>query len=152
MDSSAPVRSGASAAGFLESGISHSAQAAPAAAIGTLIRNTDPHQKWASSRPPTIGPSAMPTPLVPAQTPMAREVRGFGRQYGQLAAEAGPPRVALLPKIRLDIVALDDDVETLVEAIVKHARTETIGDGKIWITPVDGAVRVRTGEGDRAAI
>jgi Nitrogen regulatory protein PII len=67
------------------------------------------------------------------------EVRGFGRQFGQLAAGAGPPRVALLPKIRLDIVALDDDVETLVEAIAKHARTETIGDGKIWITPVDGA-------------
>ena len=80
------------------------------------------------------------------------EVRGFGRQFGQLAAEAGPPRVALLPKIRLDIVALDDDVETLIEAITKHARTETIGDGKIWITPVDGALRVRTGERDRAAI
>ncbi len=80
------------------------------------------------------------------------EVRGFGRQFGQLAARAGPPRVALLPKIRLDIVALDDDVETLVEAIAKHARTETIGDGKIWITPVDGALRVRTGERDRAAI
>ena len=80
------------------------------------------------------------------------EVRGFGRQFGQLAAEAGPPRVALLPKIRLDIVALDDDVETLIEAITKHAKTETIGDGKIWITPVDGALRVRTGERDRAAI
>ena len=80
------------------------------------------------------------------------EVRGFGRQFGQLAADAGPPRVALLPKIRLDIVALDDDVETLIEAITKHARTETIGDGKIWITPVDGALRVRTGERDRAAI
>ena len=80
------------------------------------------------------------------------EVRGFGRQFGQLAADAGPPRVALLPKIRLDIVALDDDVETLIEAITKHARTETIGDGKIWITPVDGALRVRTGERDRAAV
>jgi nitrogen regulatory protein PII len=80
------------------------------------------------------------------------EVRGFGRQFGQLSAQEGPPRVALLPKIRLDIVALDDDVATLVEAIAKHARTETIGDGKIWITPVDGALRVRTGERDRAAI
>ena len=80
------------------------------------------------------------------------EVRGFGRQFGQLAAEAGPPRVALLPKIRLDIVALDDDVETLIEAITKHARTETIGDGKIWVTPVDSALRVRTGDRERAAI
>jgi nitrogen regulatory protein P-II 1 len=80
------------------------------------------------------------------------EVRGFGRQFGQLAGGPGPGPVALLHKIRLDVVALDDDVETLVEAIAKHARTETIGDGKIWITPVDGALRVRTGERDRAAI
>jgi nitrogen regulatory protein PII len=80
------------------------------------------------------------------------EVRGFGRQFGQLAAGTGLSRVTLLHKIRLDLVALDDDVETLVEAIAKHARTETIGDGKIWVTPVDGALRVRTGERDRAAI
>jgi nitrogen regulatory protein P-II 1 len=80
------------------------------------------------------------------------DVRGFGRQFGQLAAGPGPARVALLPKIRLDIVALDDDVEPLVEAIAKHARTERIGDGKIWITPVDGVLRVRTGDRDRAAI
>lgn len=80
------------------------------------------------------------------------EVRGFGRQFGQLASGTGPSRVALLPKIRLDIIALDDEVETLVEAIAKHARTETIGDGKIWVTPVDGALRVRTGERDRAAL
>jgi nitrogen regulatory protein P-II 1 len=60
--------------------------------------------------------------------------------------------VTLLHKIRLDVVALDDDVETLVEAIAKHARTETIGDGKIWVTPVDSALRVRTGDRDRAAI
>ena len=80
------------------------------------------------------------------------EVRGFGRQFGQLATQPGPPRVALLPKVRLDVVALDDEVECLVEAIAKYARTETIGDGKIWITPVDGALRVRTGDRDRTAI
>jgi nitrogen regulatory protein P-II 1 len=80
------------------------------------------------------------------------EVRGFGRQFGQLAAGAGLSRVTLLHKIRLDVIALDDDVETLVEAIAKYARTETIGDGKIWVTPVDSALRVRTGERDRAAI
>jgi nitrogen regulatory protein P-II 1 len=60
--------------------------------------------------------------------------------------------VALLPKIRLDVVALDDDAETLVEAIAKHARTETIGDGKIWVSTVDSVLRVRTGERDRAAV
>lgn len=80
------------------------------------------------------------------------EVRGFGRQFGQLATGASRSRVMLLHKIRLEVVALDDDVETLVEAIAKHARTETIGDGKIWVTPVDSALRVRTGDRDRAAI
>jgi nitrogen regulatory protein PII len=80
------------------------------------------------------------------------EVRGFGRQFGQLAAGASLSRVILLHKIRLEVVALDDDVETLVEAIAKHARTEAIGDGKIWVTPVDSALRVRTGDRDRAAI
>jgi nitrogen regulatory protein PII len=80
------------------------------------------------------------------------EVRGFGRQLGQLAGPPVLPGVALLPKIRLDVVALDDDAEILVEAIAKHARTETIGDGKIWVTPVDSVLRVRTGERDRAAV
>ena len=47
---------------------------------------------------------------------------------------------------------LDDDAETIAEAIAKQAQTETIGDGKIWITPVDGVLRVRTGERDRAAV
>ena len=80
------------------------------------------------------------------------EVRGFGRQFGQLAVRPGPSRVALLHKIRLDVVTLDEDVETLVEAIAKHARMDTNGDGKIWVTPVDSAMRVRTGERDQAAI
>jgi nitrogen regulatory protein PII len=87
------------------------------------------------------------------------EVRGFGRQYGRLAAGAGMAagqpdgrRPALLPKVRLDLVVLDDDAESIVAAIAKHARTGTIGDGKIWVTPVDGAMRVRTGERDRDAL
>ena len=80
------------------------------------------------------------------------EVRGFGRQYGRLAADQAAAAIGLLPKVRLDIVVLDDDAETIAEAIAKHARTETIGDGKIWITPVDGVLRVRTGERDRAAV
>ena len=49
-------------------------------------------------------------------------------------------------------MALDDDAEALVEAIAKHARTDTIGDGKIWVTTVDSVLRVRTGERDRAAV
>jgi nitrogen regulatory protein P-II 1 len=87
------------------------------------------------------------------------DVRGFGKQYGRLigvaARVAGPDggRMAvLLAKVRLDLVVLDDDAEAIVEVIAKHARTETIGDGKIWVTPVDSALRVRTGERDHAAV
>src|SRR5689334_14323893 len=80
------------------------------------------------------------------------EVRGFGQQLGQLAGRPVLPGAALLPKVRLDVVTLDDDAETVAEAIAKHARTDTIGDGKIWVTPVDSVLRVRTGERDRAAV
>jgi nitrogen regulatory protein PII len=88
----------------------------------------------------------------------ATEVRGFGRQYGQLAAGsgaagwAGGRQAALLPKIRLDVVAGDDAAETVIEAIAKCANTGTIGDGKIWVTPVDSVLRVRTGERDGDAV
>ena len=58
----------------------------------------------------------------------------------------------MLPKVRLDLVVLDDDAGALVEILAKHARTDTIGDGKIWVTTVDSVLRVRTGERDRAAI
>lgn len=86
------------------------------------------------------------------------EVRGFGRQFGEPAVgqnDLGLPgsrKAALLPKVRLDIVSLDDDAENLVEAVAKHAGTDTIGDGKIWVTTVDSVLRVRTGERDRAAV
>lgn len=84
------------------------------------------------------------------------EVRGFGRQYGELTARgagiAMPTgltrdlKAALLPKVRLDILVQDEDADLMAEAIAKCARTGVIGDGKIWISPVEGAVRVRTGE------
>ncbi len=87
------------------------------------------------------------------------EVRGFGRQFGEPAHGAdidlglhGARKGALLPKVRLDLVVLDDDADTLVETLAKHARTDTIGDGKIWVTAVDRVLRVRTGEGDHAAV
>ena len=91
------------------------------------------------------------------------QVRGFGQQLGQLAAhqaEAGltragvshDPQGALLPKVRLDFVVADADTQTTVEAIAKCANTGTIGDGKIWVAPVDSALRVRTGERDSKAI
>jgi len=91
------------------------------------------------------------------------EVRGFGRQYGQLATgqdhaaagltgPAGERIAALVPKVRLDLVVLNEDAETIVDVIAKRARTETIGDGKIWVVAVGSALRIRTGERDRAAI
>ena len=87
------------------------------------------------------------------------DVRGFGQQHGHLIGTAarvtgsdGGRMAVLLAKVRLDLVVLDDDAKTIVEVIAKHARTETIGDGKIWVTPVDSALRVRTGERDRAAV
>jgi nitrogen regulatory protein PII len=93
----------------------------------------------------------------------ATEVRGFGRQFGEPAVRTvnadlgglGLPAnrtAALLPKVRLDILVLDEDADTMVEAIAKHARTKTIGDGKIWVSTVDSAMRVRTGARDRNAV
>jgi len=89
------------------------------------------------------------------------EVRGFGRQYGQLAvareAAGLDPRttehpVALLPKARLDLVVHDDDETVVIQAILKSAGSATIGDGKIWVAPLDSVIRVRTGETGDAAI
>lgn len=91
------------------------------------------------------------------------EIRGFGRQYGQLATSQtaaggtpagikGRPVAVLLGKIRLDILVLDDDAESMVEVIEKSAYTGTIGDGKVWVTPVESALRVRTGERGRDAV
>jgi nitrogen regulatory protein P-II 1 len=87
------------------------------------------------------------------------DVRGFGQQYGRrvgaatrVTGRASEHMAVLLMKARLDLVVPDDDAEMLVEVIAKHARTEAIGDGKIWVTTVDSAVRIRTGDRDRAAI
>jgi nitrogen regulatory protein P-II 1 len=85
------------------------------------------------------------------------EVRGFGRQLGQpspgIDPDLGLPRsVALLPKVRLDLVVPDDDADALAEVVAKHARTGMIGDGKIWVSDVGSVQRVRTGDRDLAAL
>ena len=75
------------------------------------------------------------------------EVRGFGRQRGHTEVYRGAEyTVEFLPKMRIEIVADDADVKRIVNAIVDAARTGKIGDGKVWSTPVDDLVRVRTGE------
>ncbi len=75
------------------------------------------------------------------------EVQGFGRQKGHTEVYRGAEyQVAFTPKIRLDVVVDDAAVIAVVDAIVKAARTDKIGDGKIWVTDTDHVIRIRTGE------
>jgi nitrogen regulatory protein P-II 1 len=81
------------------------------------------------------------------------EVSGYGRQKGHTEVYRGAEYdIALVPKIRLEIVANDADVEAIVGAILNTAQTGKIGDGKVWVSPVESVVRVRTGDRDDAAI
>jgi nitrogen regulatory protein P-II 1 len=81
------------------------------------------------------------------------EAIGFGRQLGHTEVYRGSEyTVNLIPKIRLEILADEADVKRIVDVIVKSASTGSIGDGKVWTTPVDSIVRVRTGEEGSAAI
>ncbi len=81
------------------------------------------------------------------------EVKGFGRQKGQTEIYRGAEyEVNFLPKIKLEIAVAEDLVEKVVEAIQKAARTDKIGDGKIFVSGIDSAVRIRTGETDENAI
>jgi nitrogen regulatory protein P-II 1 len=81
------------------------------------------------------------------------EVSGYGRQKGHTEVYRGAEYdIALVPKIRLEIVANDADVEAIVAAILNTAQTGKIGDGKVWVSPVESVVRVRTGDRDDAAI
>ena len=81
------------------------------------------------------------------------EVKGFGRQKGHTELYRGAEYVVdFLPKIKLEIVLSDERVDAAIEAIIKAARTGKIGDGKIFVSPVEQVVRIRTGELDEAAI
>ena len=80
------------------------------------------------------------------------EVKGFGRQKGHTEIYRGSEyTVDFLPKIKIEIVLVDDLVDKAVEAIVKSAKTGKIGDGKVFVSPIEDAVRIRTEEkGERA--
>jgi nitrogen regulatory protein P-II 1 len=81
------------------------------------------------------------------------EVCGRGKQKGiTLQWRVGEYRVDLLPKLKIELVVLDEDVRTAIDAIVRNARTGEIGDGKIFVLPVEHVVRVRTGDRDENAI
>ena len=88
-----------------------------------------------------------------AQGITVMEVKGFGRQKGHTELYRGAEYVVdFLPKVKLEVVVKSDDVERCVDAIVRAARTGKIGDGKIFVTPVERVVRIRTGEEDETAV
>jgi nitrogen regulatory protein P-II 1 len=80
------------------------------------------------------------------------ETRGFGRQKGHTEIYRGAEyRVDFLPKVRIEVLAEDSEVQSIVDTIVEAARTGAVGDGKLWVTPVEQVIRIRTGErGDDA--
>ena len=84
---------------------------------------------------------------------MVSEVKGYGRQSGHTEIYRGAEYVVnFVPKIRLEIAASDDDVDKIVDAISSTARTGKIGDGKIFVTNLEQAMRVRTGEQGEEAL
>lgn len=81
------------------------------------------------------------------------EAAGYGRQGGHTEVYRGAEvKVDLIPKSRIEVVAEDSKAQSVVDAIVEAARTGEIGDGKVWVSPVEEVVRVRTGEKGAAAI
>jgi nitrogen regulatory protein P-II 1 len=81
------------------------------------------------------------------------ETKGFGRQKGHTELYRGAEYVVdFLPKLKLETVVTDDQVEAVIAAIAKAANTNKIGDGKIFVSHVEGAVRIRTGETDDSAL
>ena len=75
------------------------------------------------------------------------DARGFGRQKGHTEVYRGAEyQVDFVPKSRIEIAADDDQVDDIVKAIVTSARTDSIGDGKVWVLPAEQIVRIRTGE------
>ena len=81
------------------------------------------------------------------------EASGYGRQSGHTEVYRGAEyTVDLVPKVRIEVLVEDDDADGVVDVIVKSAQTGRIGDGKVWVIPVDTVVRVRTGERGPAAL
>ena len=75
------------------------------------------------------------------------EVQGFGRQRGHTEVYRGAEyTVDFVPKVKLEILVDDGDVDRVVQKLLEAARTDKIGDGKVWVVPVEGAWRIRTGE------
>lgn len=81
------------------------------------------------------------------------EVQGFGRQGGHSETYRGTEyRVTFTPKTRIEVLVDDSNADVVVDAILASARTEKIGDGKVWVTPVETLARIRTGERGTEAV
>ena len=81
------------------------------------------------------------------------EVKGFGRQRGHTELYRGAEYVVdFLPKVKLEIAAADDQVEAIIDAVLKSATTGKIGDGKIFVSPLEQVIRIRTGETGEEAV
>ena len=81
------------------------------------------------------------------------EVKGFGRQKGHTELYRGAEYVVdYIPKVKIDVAVEDDRVDAVIDAIVEAARTGKIGDGKIFVTPLENVVRIRTGETGASAL
>ena len=81
------------------------------------------------------------------------DVRGFGRQKGQVEHyRGGEYTIRFINKVRIDLVVQDEDVKKVMNAIGKTARTDNVGDGKIFVVPVEDAMRIRTGEVGTSAL
>ncbi len=81
------------------------------------------------------------------------EVKGFGRQKGHTEIYRGAEyAVDFLPKVKVELIIADEDVERVIDVIIENARSGKIGDGKIFVLPVEEAIRIRTGERSETAI
>ncbi|MBI5118953.1 P-II family nitrogen regulator [Candidatus Poribacteria bacterium] len=81
------------------------------------------------------------------------EVKGFGRQKGHKELYRGAEyEIEFLPKVKIEVVVPDSEIENVIEAIVSSARTGRLGDGKVFVTPVEEVIRIRTGERGEEAI
>jgi len=81
------------------------------------------------------------------------DVQGFGRQRGHTEVYRGAEyTIDFVPKVRIEILVNDGDVERVTQGLIDAARTDKIGDGKVWVVPVESAVRIRTGESGPDAI
>ena len=81
------------------------------------------------------------------------EVKGYGRQQGHSELYRGAEYVVdFLPKIKIEIIVKEDDIEKAIDAIIRSARTGKIGDGKIFVSPIERVIRIRTNEENEEAI